>query len=209
MNDPGSTMKILLKTPLLHLSLSRFPRIECLWNDQLVLDPIKYVLLTFLLVFSTAESFSQDTSTEQKQRSDFIISANIGGDASLLSLSFDKLFFLKPALALSSKVGFGFNQDFQLYSEPPSNYFILPHHLTCLWGRRKSFLDFGVGAAWITNNREHYYPVFPILGYRYHPLKNPGFSFRVWLYYPFGQKNYLDWDVIMLVPYGLSFGIAL
>ena len=172
-------------------------------------DRMNRVLLVLFLTFSTAGAYSQDTDTVQKWRSDFIISANIAGDASILSLGFDKFFFLKPALTLSAKVGFGFNQEFQIFSsEPPNSYFILPHHLTCNFGRNRSFLELGVGASWVTGNRDNYYPVYPILGYRYHPFKNPGFSFRVWVYYPLGQKNFFNWDVIMMIPYGLSFGVA-
>jgi hypothetical protein len=175
-----------------------------------IFDLMKIALLVSLLIASAAGATAQDTDTVQKERSDFIISGNLAGGASLLSLGFDKLFFLKPALTLSAKVGFGFNTEFQLFSsEPPTNYFILPHNVTCNFGRNRSFLELGMGAAWVTDNSNHYYLVYPILGYRYHPFKNPGFSFRVWVYYPLGKKNFFDWDVIMLVPYGLSFGIAL
>ena len=170
---------------------------------------LKEFALVLILAFSALGAYPQDVGEASNGRSEFIISANLAGDASLLSLGFDKLFFLKPALTLSTKVGFGFNQEFQLFSsDPPSSYFILPHHVTCNFGRNRSFLEFGVGAAWVTDNRDDYYPVYPILGYRYHPFKKPGFSFRVWVYTPLGKKNFYDWDVIMMIPYGLSFGYA-
>jgi hypothetical protein len=81
--------------------------------------------------------------------------------------------------------------------------------VSCNFGRNRSFLEPGVGAAWVSGNGNDYYVVYPLLGYRYHSCKKPGFSFRAWVYYPLGQKNFMDWDVIMIVPYGLSFGIAL
>lgn len=172
-------------------------------------DCMNRLLMVLFLTLSAAGAYSQDTDTAQKRRSDFIISANLAGDASILSVGFDKLFFLKPALTISAKVGLGFNQEFQIFSsESTPSYFILPHHVTCNFGKNRSFLELGVGAAWVTSNRDNYYPVYPILGYRYHPFKNPGFSFRVWVYSPLGKKNFLNWDVIMLIPYGLSFGIA-
>jgi hypothetical protein len=147
---------------------------------------------------------------EKELRPDFILSGNLAGDASILSLGFEKLFFPKPVLTLSVKAGLGFNTEFQLFSsDPPDNYFILPHHVTCNFGRNRSYLELGAGGAWVTGNSNNYYLAYPILGYRYHPFKNPGFSFRVWVYYPFGQTINMDWDVIMLIPYGLSFGIAL
>lgn len=166
------------------------------------------VLLVLLIVLSATGAYTQDGELEKELRPDFIISGNLAGGASILSLGFDKLFFLKPALTLSVKGGFGFNSEFQLFSsEPPNNYFILPHHVTCNFGKNRSFLELGVGGAWVTDNRDNYYLVYPMLGYRYHPFKNPGFSFSAWIYYPFGQ-GITDWDVIMIIPYGLSFGIA-
>ena len=171
---------------------------------------MKKVLLLLHIMVSAAGANAQEGEVEKDPRPDFIISGNLAGDASILSLDFDKLFFLKPALTLSVKGGLGFNSEFQLFSsEPPNNYFILPHHVTCNFGKNRSFLELGVGGAWVTDNRNNYYLGYPILGYRYHPFKNPGFSFRVWIYYPFGQDFNMDWDVIMLLPYGLSFGIAI
>ena len=170
---------------------------------------MKKALLVLFYVVSAAGAYSQEGELENSQRPDFIISGNLAGDASILSLGFEKLFFLKPALTLSAKAGLGFNTEFQLFSsEPPNNYFILPHHVTCNLGRNRSYLEFGAGGAWVTGNLDHYYLVYPILGYRFHPFKNPGFSFRIWIYYPFGQDINIDWDIMMLVPYGLSFGIA-
>ena len=162
------------------------------------------------MALSVSGAYCQEGNTTQKTRSDFIISANLGGDASIFSLGFEKLFFIKPALTLAGKVALGFNSEFEIISTGPSlNTFLLPHHVSCNFGKNKSFLELGLGGAYMSNARVKRYLAYPILGYRYHPFKNPGFSFRIWVYYPFGQGNFFDWDEIMFIPYGLSFGMAL
>ena len=165
---------------------------------------------TLLFIFFSAGLRAQVEDVSEKERADFIISANLGGDASILSLGFEKLFFVKPGMTLVGKVGIGFNNEFQLFDDdPPPPFILLPHHFTANFGKRRSMLELGVGGALMTNNLLSRYLLYPIVGYRFHPFKNPGFSFRVWVYYPFGQGDLLDWNEIMFIPYGLSFGIAL
>jgi hypothetical protein len=174
------------------------------------LEDLKGPLLILFFAFTMVVSAAQDVDIAKKQRPGFNISLNMMGDASLISLGFEKLFFVEPNLALAAKVGFGWNQEFQLFSsESLNNYFILPHHFTANIGKGRSFVELGLGAALVTDNREYYYVVYPMAGYRYHPFKNPGLSFRAWMYYPFAQKNFLDGEVIMLIPVGVSVGIAL
>lgn len=165
--------------------------------------------LIFILIVSGA--MAQDTDMSQKDRSEFIISGNLSSGVSLVSLGFEKLFFLKPNLTLAAKAGFGYNQEFTIFamSTQPTNYFILPHHLTCNFGSSKSFLEMGVGASWVSGGHNNYYLVYPILGYRYHPFNNPGFSFRIWAYFPFGQEFITDYNEVLFAPIGVSFGIAL
>ena len=169
---------------------------------------VQWIIL-LLAVFAWVQA--QDTEPAQKDRSDFIISANFSSGASLLSLGFEKLFPLKANFTLAAKVGFGFNQEFRIFSDgtPPVNYFILPHHLSCNFGSKRSYFEMGVGGAWVSGDRNNYYLVYPILGYRYHPFKNPGFSFRAFLYYPFGQEFITEYNEVMFAPVGLSFGHCL
>jgi hypothetical protein len=108
-------------------------------------------------------------------------------------------------------VGFGFNQEFNIFSdsEPPTNYFMLPHHVTFNFGKNRSFIEMGIGASLISGDRQNWYLVYPMVGYRYHPFKNPGFSFKVWAYFPFGQKFVTEYAETLFSPLGLSIGIAL
>ncbi len=171
---------------------------------------MKKNVLLFLFALSLASVYAQTEDSVQAPRPSFIFSGEIGG-TTVLSLGLEKLFFLKSRVVLAGKVAFGFNQKFELFSsEDPTNYFILPHSFTVnMGGGKRSMLELGIGGSWITNNSENYYLVYPMLGYRLHPFKNPGFSFKAWAMYPFGQSSTMETTNIWILPLGLSFGIAL
>lgn len=113
-----------------------------------------------------------------------------------MSLGFEKLFFLKSGPVLAGKIGFGYNQEFNLFdSGDPINFFILPHSFTVNLGNgKRSFGEIGLGGSWLTNNTVHYYFIYPIIGYRYHP---------------FGQIDKVEETDVMITPLGVSFGVAL
>ncbi len=165
-----------------------------------------WILITLLPL---AAIYAQEESAPTNERSDFTISLNVAGDISIISMGFEKLYFIKPAFAITGKIGLGINSEFSLSDNPTNTYFVLPHHVTANFGRRKSFLELGIGGSYMTGSQVSEYFVYPILGYRLHPFNNPGFSFRVWLFFPIGQISRLEETNILIVPYGLSFGIAL
>jgi len=172
---------------------------------------MKRTFWVFLALMTQAVSYAQDTDQLPEKRSDFIISANFGGDASIMSLGFEKLFFLKSGPVLAGKIGFGFNQEFQLFtSEDPSNFLTLPHSFSVNLGNgKRSYGEIGIGGSWLTDNTQHYYFVYPMIGFRYHPFKNPGFSFKAWAFWPFGQMDKVEETDVWISPLGLSFGVAL
>ncbi len=165
-------------------------------------------VLFFVLI--VAASYGQEGDTIRENRQDLVISANLYGSASLLSLSFEMLFFIKPKFSLTANAGIGFNSEFNLSSDAKSeNYTVFPHHLTALYGKKKAFLEYGIGGSILSGGDKAQYLLYPILGYRFHPFKNPGTSFRVWLIIPFGQQSIIESYEILFVPIGGSIGIAL
>jgi hypothetical protein len=172
---------------------------------------MKKTLLLLLFLAAVSRVLPQQGQAELAPRPEFIVSANLSSGVSLVSLGLEKLFFLKPNLALAARAELGYNQEFRIFSSgtPPVNYFFLPHHLTCNFGKKKSFLELGAGGAWVSGGGNDYYLVYPILGYRLHPFRNPGFSFRTWLYFPFGQDFITEDGEVIFAPVGLSFGIAM
>jgi len=167
---------------------------------------MKKALLLLFIACLASETMAQSDELNEHGRPKMILSVHLGGDASLISFGLDRLFFLRPAFFLSAKVGLGYNEKAYLSDTPTESFLIVPQHLTCNFGRNKSFLELGIGGAWITGNDLSNYTVYPIIGYRRHPFSNPGFSFRVWMYYPFFQDFAHD-NSIMLYP-GFSFGLA-
>jgi hypothetical protein len=168
--------------------------------------------LTFLLLICAFNlTMAQETSDSKYGRPDFIISGNISSGAALLSLDFEKLIYLKSNRILAAGLGLGFNQEFNIFSngESPTNYFMLPHHITWNFGKKRSFFELGVGASWVSGDKQNWYLVYPMLGYRFHPFKNPGFSFKVWAYYLFGQTFVTVYAETLFSPVGLSIGLAL
>jgi hypothetical protein len=165
-------------------------------------------VLFFVLI--VAGSYAQEQNTDHENRPNLVISANLYGSASLLSLNIERLFFIKPAFSLTANMGIGFNVEFNLSSNAESeNYTILPHHITALYGRNKSFLEYGIGGSAVFSEEDKSsYLLYPILGYRAHPFKNPGISFRAWILIPFGQQATIESYDILFVPFGGSIGIA-
>lgn len=172
---------------------------------------MKRILLVFLATLVLTVSHAQEAKPADESRPDFNISMNIGGDASLISLGFEKLFFLESGTALAAKIGFGFNQEFNLFqSDDPINFFILPHSFAVNLGNgKRSYGEMGIGGSWVTDNTVHYYFIYPMIGFRYHPFKNPGFSFKAWAFWPFGQLDKVEDSDVLISPFGLSFGVAL
>ena len=171
---------------------------------------MKRTVCLLIISLSIAVTYAQDPNVVPDSRPGFIISGNIGGDASIISLGFEKLFFLKSNVVLAGKVGFGYNSESWIFSsEEPGNLFTLPHSFTVNLGNgKRSYGELGIGGSWITNNSEHYYFIYPMAGYRYHPFKNPGFSFKIWVFYPFGQTSKVEETEVLISPLGVSFGIA-
>ena len=164
-----------------------------------------------LFLLSSALLRAQTEHVPERDRPEFIISGNIAGDASLLSLALEKLFFIRPNRVIAGRLGFGFNQEFQLFDpDPPKNYFILPHSVTLNLGlSKRSFVEFGIGGSWITHRVDNYYLVYPQAGYRFHPFRKAKFSVKIWGFFPFGQMKVLEASDLLVLPLGVSFGIAL
>ena len=82
---------------------------------------------------------------------------------------------------------------------------IIPHHITGNLGKGKHLFEFGVGASIILGNTNQNYLLYPIVGYRIHPLKSNKLNFRVNLSIPYTAIGYTE--DIMFSPFGLSAGI--
>jgi len=141
---------------------------------------------------------------------------NLLGDASMVSVHFEKLFFVRPTFFIAGKLGFGYNEEFKLClfgpcSVPGDKYLTIPHAVTANFGKGRHFAEFGLGATAYNGKVHQGYLLYPILGYRIQPLHSNKLNFRLYVQVPFsgqspfsgsGQGN------LFVIPVGLSLGIC-
>ena len=138
---------------------------------------------------------------------------NIGlhGDASIVSISYERLFHIRPDHFLTGKAGLGFNQEVDFCILPDvfpcekkeRNFLAIPHHVTSNYGRGNHFGEIGLGGTFLIGNTKSYYIVYPILGYRYLPMKTDALCFRIFAMYPFAFSQDI---AIWRIPVGVSLG---
>jgi hypothetical protein len=128
------------------------------------------------------------------------------GDASITSLSYERLLLFSPNCKLTGKGGVGFNQEFNLFGGSTSLFVTMPHHITGNFGKSRHHLEIGLGGTLIFGKTNEPYLLYPIVGYRIMPLKENKVNFRIYGSFPFSG---LETDVIFFIPIGLSIGINL
>ncbi|UZR94095.1 hypothetical protein [Chondrinema litorale] len=175
---------------------------------------MKMLILVALQLSVSVALFAQDDDELIDERPLNSISLNLLGDASLISINYKRQFIINPSFILTSKLGAGFNKEFQLNlcfsgsctnSPSPEIFFTIPHHITGNIGKERHFFEFGLGGTNIVGNTSQPYLFYPIIGYRLSPEEADNINFRIFLQVPFSG---LDTDKILFSPLGLNFGIS-
>ncbi len=169
---------------------------------------IKKITVTLILTVSGIMLFVQNNIDSTYSRPVNSIYFDLLGDASIISLNYERLFFISPNFMLSAKLGFGYNQEFQYcLNEPCStnedNYLTIPHHITGNMGKGKYFLEFGFGGTQFNGKTTQPYLFYGIVGYRISPLNYNKASFSIFMQIPFMGFNT---STIFYTPFGLSVG---
>lgn len=139
-------------------------------------------------------------------------SLNVLGEASIMSLNFERLFPLGKSVLLSAKIGLGANVDFCGLIQCEENYksklaITLPHHITANFGRGKAFFEIGYGGTYFLWNYNPVYLPSAIIGFRMQPLKQGKFVFRIFSQVPLvNSDSGLHYGDILFIPLGFSFG---
>lgn len=137
------------------------------------------------------------------------IQINLLGDASIISINYDKQFLISSTFILSGKLGLGYNEEFKICvwgpCSPSEKYMTIPHHITGNIGKGRHFFEFGLGGTIISGSADKNYLLYPIVGYRILPLNSNKVNFRIFGQIPFSG---LPEDIIY-IPVGLSLGISL
>ena len=139
------------------------------------------------------------------------VSLNLVGDASLISLNYERLFFLNDQIFLSGLVGLGYNEEFQLClfgpcDEPPEKYLNVNFHLSGNFGKGRHFLEVGLGTTFTTGTISRHMIVYPLLGYRLQPFHTNKIHLRIFASYPIIGLNNID---LLYAPFGVAVGISL
>tara|TARA_B100001248_G_scaffold51917_1_gene33779 strand:- start:458 stop:970 length:513 start_codon:yes stop_codon:yes gene_type:complete len=164
-------------------------------------------LIFLFLLFGNGIVFSQDRPLNN-------IGINLVGDASHVSIHYEKLQLTDKSYIFGYKLGIGYNQEFQLCifgpcSSPAENYLTIPHHVTANLGTSKSFFEFGLGGTMLVGETKVPYIFYPILGYRFLPLYSNKLNFRIYFQPP---VQFVDGPTghpeIPLVIGGMSIGFS-
>jgi hypothetical protein len=171
---------------------------------------MKRIILIIVFAISGTFLFAKNNRDSTDIRPINNINLNICGDASIISLNYERLFLINQNFFITGKLGIGYNQEFQIClfgtCSPPEDYLTIPHHITGNLGKGRHFLEFGLGGTIINGKTNQHYLLYPIVGYRLQPLKSNKVNFRIFGSIPFTG---LETEDILFIPFGLSLGVSL
>ena len=136
------------------------------------------------------------------------VNLNILGEASFISVVFERTFSINSQQFIAGRFGLGYNAEFQFClngpcSTSPKRFMTIPHQLTANLGKKRNFIEFGIGGTYIVGNTTENYFLYPILAWRIHPHKSGKTNFRLIAAVPFSGLQTAD---IIWIPIGASFG---
>jgi hypothetical protein len=170
---------------------------------------MKKILTVLILVMSVTILNAQNNNDSINIRPLNGINLNLLGDASWFSINYERLFSISPSFIITGKIGLGYNREFAPYYAA-SKYFTIPHHITGNLGKGRHLFEFGLGGTIINENSDHYldYIFYPIIGYRFLPLKSNHINFRLFSNIPYWAFSGRELGYIIFIPFGLSIGIS-
>lgn len=173
---------------------------------------MKTTLFILFLTLSGDILFAQNYGDSPDVRPLNNVNLNVLGDGSLISLNYERLFLIGENNFITGKLGVGYNEELQLFSwgsdTPSTHYLTIPHHITANFGKTRHFLEVGLGGTYFNGNTPYHYLLYPLVGYRFQPLKTNKVNFRVFVCYPFKGIDSKETDDKIFFPIGLSAGIC-
>jgi len=171
---------------------------------------MKKLIITILFLITTISIHAQNTkvgSVDNRPENNMYV--NLFGDATIISINYERLSFRSSNFFLTAKVGIGYNEEEQWCifggCDPPEKYLTIPHHISGNYGKGRHFFEFGVGGTFINGETNQNYLAYPFAGYRLQPFISNKFIFRAFACIPFSGLETAD---ILFVPFGLCFGIS-
>ncbi len=172
---------------------------------------MKKIIIVTTIIFSSTIIKAQKSEDDSALRPSNNVYVNVLGDASWISINYERRFFVRPTYFLTGKIGYGYNEEFQIciwdnICSSNHQYITVPHHISVNIGNGRSFLEVGIGGTIIIGHTDQPYLLYPIFGYRLHPLKKNKINFRFFGEVPF--TGLITEDIIFF-PFGLSLGVSL
>jgi len=135
------------------------------------------------------------------------VNLSLFGDASILSLNYERFFVNNRKFFLAGRIGVGYSESQGLPAENTS-LVGFPLHLTGNYGERKHYFEFGLGSTLLFYGKMDYwdFALYPVVGYRFQPYKKDKFSFRLFASYPLTDK--IDIKNYWFFPIGVSVGFC-
>ncbi|HLF65739.1 MAG TPA: hypothetical protein VI603_18405 [Saprospiraceae bacterium] len=167
------------------------------------------ILISFLnLTYTVVLSQSKTDSLYKRPANSFNV--NLLGDASIVSCSYERLFYTKSNFFIAAKLGVGYSKEFRICfgrcTTRPNTYLTIPHHLTMNLGKRTSFLEIGIGGTKVSSLTFRNYLLYPIIGYRYQPIRINQASFRISIHVPVIGRN--KEEDVLFSPFGFNLGVC-
>jgi len=126
------------------------------------------------------------------------------GDASLVSINYEKLFSLSSSCILVGKLGAGYHGN-EYKNGSISSVLTIPHHLTCNFGKKSLMAELGIGGTLFSANNYRPYALYPIAGFRIQPPLPMMVNFRFFVILPVGGFHGFAHRIS---PVGLSLGVS-
>jgi hypothetical protein len=154
--------------------------------------------------------YGQKTKEGEENQPSNNIYINLLGDASIISINYERRFYVTPTYFLIGKIGYGYNEEFDLCvlgtCASFEKYPTIPHHISVNIGKRRHYLEVGIGGTYIGGKADEKYIIYPIAGYRLHPLRKNKINFRIYGEYPLSGD--LLREEILFIPIGFSMGLS-
>ncbi len=161
------------------------------------------VVIAWMLVFF---GYAQEGDQEPENSPLQSVAFNILGEASGLSLNYERFFVLNDKMLLSAKIGMGVVHEFELCifgnCSPLRTFLTVPHHVTLNLGKRRHFFEIGMGGTLLGS----YYILYPVAGWKIIPEHPGGFYFRLFTELPI---HWSDGARVIFWPIGISLGVTI
>ncbi|MFN5334803.1 MAG: hypothetical protein ACK5BV_06420 [Bacteroidota bacterium] len=165
------------------------------------------ILLLFIVSSGLVQAQRPKSKTDSFPSNNIYL--NLLGDASLVSINYEKKFYVRPNYFLTAKIGVGYNEEFDICiwgeCERPESYLTIPAHISVNVGKGRHFFEGGIGGTIIRGVEANDFILYTILGYRLYPLRKNKISFRIYGEIPYSG---ILTESILFIPVGVSLGLS-